>query len=101
MAETTETTPPTMERIHEVRLKYDDLFWRQPNVFAVGEGYFRDKAGNRINTLGIVVSVETKVDQSTLPAKDRIPDCLEGVPVLVIEAEPVIPLTKEAADGRS
>ena len=34
------TNRNTPERRHEVRLKYDPLFWRQPNVFGVGEGAF-------------------------------------------------------------
>ena len=82
MAETTEITD---EYIHEVRLKYDPLFWRQPNVHRVGEGYFKDENGEWIETSGIVVSVTKKVDRSALPLEDRIPDCLEGVSVQVIE----------------
>ena len=82
MTATPEITP---ERIHEVRLKYDDLFWRQPNVHGVGEGLLRNQNGDLTETWGIIISVTKKVDQSTLPAEDRIPDCLEGVPVQVIE----------------
>ena len=45
--------------------------------------------------MGIVIRVDTKVDQSTLPAEDRISDCLEGVPVQIIEDErghiPILP----------
>ena len=78
----------TPERRHEVRLKYDPLFWRQPNVFGVGEGFFGDGHGGSLETKGIVISVTRKVDQSTLPPEDRIPDCLEGIPVQVIEEEP-------------
>ena len=81
------TTPhatPTADRIHEVRLKYAPLFWRQPNVHGVGEGYFRKK-GVSTETVGIVIDVTNKVDQSTLPPEDRIPDCLEGVPVQITE----------------
>ncbi len=83
------TTPEiTDERIHEVRLKYDNLFWRQPNVFGVGEGYFKDENGEWTETSGIIIRVTEKVDQSTLPPEDRIPDCLEGIPVQIIEQEP-------------
>ena len=35
----------TAERIHQVRLQNDALFWRQPNVHAVGEGYLKDATG--------------------------------------------------------
>ena len=38
--------------------------------------------------MGFIISVTKKVDQSTLPAADRIPDTLEGVPVEIRE-EPV------------
>ena len=103
MAEIPENTP---ERIHEVRLKYDDLFWRQPNVFGVGEGLFMYESGELNETSGIVVSVTEKVDQSTLPPEDRIPDCLEGVPVyVVVEPTPVLmdrilkDLNKEEING--
>ena len=81
------TTPhatPTADRIHEVRLKYAPLFWRQPNVHGVGEGYFRKK-GVSTEAVGIVIDVTNKVDQSTLPPEDRIPDYLEGVPVQITE----------------
>ena len=73
------------EYMHQVRLKYDPLFWRQPNVFAVGEGIFQDEEGNLIQKSGIIVTVTKKVDQNTLPHGNRIPDCLEGVPVQIQE----------------
>ena len=77
----------TAEYIHEVRLKYDPLFWRQPNVWSVGEGYFRDADGEWTEIVGIVIIVTKKVDQSVLPPEDRIPDCLEGIPVQIREEE--------------
>ena len=82
MTTTTENTP---ERRHEVRLKYDALFWRQPNVYAVSEGYLRTGGGGWLETKGINVQVTEKVDQSTLPLADRIPVCLEGIPVKITE----------------
>ena len=89
----------TPERIHEVRVKYNDLFWRQPNVWGVGEGQGvgegpgYDAQTGWSTTSGIVVSVTTKVAQSTLPTADRIPSCLEGVPVMIEElpAPKIIP----------
>ncbi len=86
MTETTEIYN-TPERIHEVRVKYDLLFWRQPNVFAVGEGFFKDENGEWTEKVGISITVTKKVDQSTLPPGDRIPACLEGVPVNIEEEE--------------
>ena len=78
----------TAARRHEVRLKYDPLFWRQPNVFAVSEGFLANEDGGWLDTRGINVRVTRKVDQSTLPPEDRIPDCLEGIPVKITEEEP-------------
>ena len=75
----------TATRRHEVRLKYDDLFWRQPNVFAVSEGRLRDGRGGWLTTKGINISVTTKVDQVTLPTEDRIPSVLEGIPINIVE----------------
>ena len=71
----------------EVRLKYDPLFRRQPSYHGHGLGNLRDENGEKTETRGIIIRVDEKVDQSTLPPEDRIPDCLEGVPVQVIEAE--------------
>ena len=81
---------PSQERIHEIRLKYDDLFWRQPNVWGVGEGAISDDEFNYLGWDGIVISVSEKVDQSTLPPEDRVPDCLEGVPVHIEERPPPV-----------
>ena len=38
-----------------------------------------------LDTWGITVNVLEKTDQSTLPPEDRIPTCLEGIPVQIIE----------------
>ena len=75
----------TPRRIHQIREKYDALFWRQPNVQGVGEGNLRDAQGEKTGKTGIVVMVTKKVAQSTLPTADRIPACLEGVPVEIRE----------------
>lgn len=95
----------TDEYIHQVRLKYDDLFSRQPNVHGVGEGFFRVGPGEWTETVGINVYVTKKVDQNTLPPEDRIPDCLEGVPVNIVEEEEggdeliSLPVQEEANDS--
>ena len=88
MANTNANTP---EQIHEVRLKYNDLFWRQPNVHGVGEVLLQNDNGERTEALGIVVTVSKKVDQETLPAADRIPSSLEGVPVQIIQGPQLEP----------
>ena len=80
--------PPTDGRIRQIRLKYEPLFERQPNYSGLGEGSFKDADGDWTDTWGIVVYVTKKVKQSTLPTADRIPACLEGVPVQIQVAEP-------------
>ena len=77
------------EEAQEVRLKYDDLFWRQPNVVSVGIGRIscvRTEGG--LPVIGIKIRVTEKVDQGTLPEDDRIPDVIEGVPVEIYEGAP-------------
>ena len=75
----------TSERIHEVRLRHDDLFWRQPNIHAVGEGFFMSEDGGWLDIYGIVLEVSTLVDQNTLPEADRIPLSIEGIPIQIVE----------------
>ena len=80
---------PPLEQRRAVRDKYSDMLWRQPNVHGIGVGTLRHENGEPIRgTAGIKVYVTEKTDQSTLPPEDRIPDCLEGIPVQVLE-EPV------------
>ena len=93
--ETEMTTPEDyeadVERARAIRHKYEDLFWRQPNVHGTGIGIVVDENGNDTDRAGFIITVTKKVDQGTLPPEDRIPDCLEGVPVQIEEA-PVAPL---------
>ena len=94
---TTPSGTPTPEKIIEVRDKYQPLFRRQPNFALVSEGLFFhrnldpviDRKGNRVS--GIIVTVDgDPVDQETLPQEDRIPDCLEGVPVQIVGSNLVL-----------
>lgn len=73
------------ERARAIRHKYEDLFWRQPSVHGVGIGILEDESGEGTEQVGFRIYVTEKVDQDTLPPEDRIPDCLEGVPVQFIE----------------
>ena len=77
------------ELAHEVREKYDDMFWRQPNVYSVGVGVPRGLAGDPTGVVGIVIEVTERVCQEDLPPEDRIPEVLEGVPVFIEELIPV------------
>ena len=69
----------------KIRHKYGDLFWRQPNVYAVGIGDIKDEDGQYTGIWGFIITVTQKVDQNTLPPEDRIPDVIEGVPVEIEE----------------
>ena len=73
----------TPERVHQMHLKYDELFWRYPNVVAVSEGYFKGTHGNWMNIIGIVVHVSEKVSPTTVPSEDRMSDIIDGVPVQI------------------
>ena len=107
--ETMTATPEiTHEYILEVRDKYRPLFKRQPNYHGNGPGNIRDENGERTKTMGITIYVTEKVDQSTLPPEDRIPDCLEGVPVQIIKqgpgrllSEPLEDTDEEETNGQS
>ncbi len=71
--------------VKSVRNKYAPLFQRQPNYRAHFMKTLYDEKGNSTTVLGIVVHVTEKVDQSTLHPEDRIPECLDGVPVQITE----------------
>ncbi len=80
----------TLEEAARVNEKYRDLIMRQPNWNGHGAGLFlpemEEFLGER--AVGITIFVSELVDQETLPEEDRIGDCLEGVPVRFIQAEP-------------
>lgn len=69
--------------VMSVRAKNRDLFNRHPFFNGVGLPYVEagSERGNRI--YGISMFVTEKVNPRTLPPEDRIPDCLEDVPVRI------------------
>ena len=83
---TDNSTNYILDHLDEVIHKYEPLLWRQPNVHAVVRGLISDEDGNMTERNGIIVEVIAKVEQDLLPPYDRIPDCLEGIPVQIIEA---------------
>ena len=75
-------------KTHEVFEEYKDLFYRYPNRVNVNTEFLRDEdTGVRTETWGIVIIVDEKADEDTLPPERRIPDELEGVPVQIITTE--------------
>ena len=88
MTSSSGNVPLTAARVHEVRLTNDDLFWRQPHVHGVGEGFLRNADGTWSTDYGISVYVTQATVQPTLPAADRIASTISGVPVrIVVEPE--------------
>ena len=81
---------PEFQYAIAVRLKYEDLFFRQPNITLVPYVSIFDDGGRPGEPLSVQIGiyVTKKVDQSTLPPEDRIPDCLEGIPVTIEEIKP-------------
>lgn len=73
------------EHVQEVRSKYTPLFQHQSGGRAISASFFKDENGNWSEEYGIVVGVEEKVDQDTLPPENRIPDEVEGVPVFITD----------------
>ena len=74
--------------------KHWDLLAKQPNHMGFGYGKLWTVENGEVvelknedgtNKYGLNIQVSTKVDQSTLPESDRIPDCLDEVPVNWIE----------------
>ena len=71
----------TQEYAGQVVDRHRDLIWRHPNVVGFGPSSFEDDDGSPLDVFGIQITVTEKVDQSVLPEADRIPSCLDGVPV--------------------
>ena len=93
----TPNKPVTVERATELWDKYDEsVFQRNPHYAGGGAvGSMHDEEGERLvftddngedyDPIGLLVNVTytDTADQSVLPPGQRIPDCLEGVPVWV------------------
>ena len=67
----------------DVGSKHWDLTYRYPfwSGITTSRTYLSNDRGDRVPIFGIRIHVREKVDPSTLPPEDRIPECLEDVPV--------------------
>ncbi len=80
---------PTEEYARQVMEDNTLLLFRQPNFDGSGVRYFEGSDARYSPSRpgaegkwGILIEVTGgKIDQSTLPDEDRIPDCLDGVPI--------------------
>ena len=90
MTQPGELQPLTREyqdRLKDVYRRYKPQLLQNPQVSSVGRGYFTDADGRILDTAGIQVYVRELVDQTTLPEADRIPNCIEGIPVEITTPE--------------
>lgn len=80
-------TEITREYVRGVRAKYAEQILQYPNVHGLGTHTFKDREGNPTGRLGVEIRVTKKVPNSEVPEHLRIPDCLDGVPVVWVEQE--------------
>ena len=70
------------ERIEEIMERHLPMFQRQPGFVGIRvTGEWTEDFWDTFGLLGINILVVKDLDQTTLPVADRIPDCIEGVPV--------------------
>lgn len=73
-----------IDHVSSVQEKYTDYLMTKPHVLGVSLG--QDEPNDYgVRRLAIVVLVDRKVPDDKIPPEERIPDSLEGVPVLVQE----------------
>jgi len=73
-----------LDRVRQVKAKYEALLLSKKNVVGVGIG-FKEKDGQTTDQMALVVSVSKKLPTSEIGIADRIPTELEGVPLDVKE----------------
>ncbi len=75
---------PRVERIQEIKARFEDELLAKANVIGVGVG-LRRKSGVTTDEPVLVVLVSHKVPKAQLAEGDFVPDRIEGVPVDVQE----------------
>ena len=78
---------PTLERMREVINKHLDLLYDYPHARSVTAGDYMLSVVVSSRTLGygITLYVIEYVDPDTVPEENRIPNCLDGVPVRIVQ----------------
>ena len=82
----TDETEPTAAQLEAAILKYEPQFRKHPHFSYMYPSQLWD-----VNTMewtysvGLVVLVRRLSDQSELPEDQRIPSCVDGIPVLVTD----------------
>ena len=77
------TEPLTYDFMRAVLEKHRELFMRQPGYSAALVMNLLDENGEETDREGIVLLVTEETDPSTQEPDDRVPSCLDGVPVEV------------------
>ena len=77
---------PELQYTRAVKFKYIDLLRSHPDFDVVLTGPWKQH-GHERGERGVHIYFYKKVDPSTLPWDGRMPECLEGVPVILIESK--------------
>ena len=84
---------PSKEYMRAVVDKYRPLLKGFPHAHGISTGNYYDfDAHEPLDGYGITLMVSEFTDQSTLPESQRIPECLDGVPVRIIKMATPVPL---------
>ena len=86
-----ERLAPERERVENILAKYTDRIWKLPGVYSSRVSALRTENGLATDKYVINISVHEHIDWSTVLPEDRIPDCLEGVPVHFEKGGPIDP----------
>jgi hypothetical protein len=75
---------PEMARAQAVREAHADRLMQMANVVGVGVG-LRQRGGERLQEIALVVLVRRKVPRAMLAEADVLPGVIDGVPLDVVE----------------
>jgi len=84
--------PVSVERVKEIKARYEQELLSKPNVVGLGIGY-REVRGQMTDQVGLIVMVRRKVPRAQLAPHEVIPAEIEGIPVDVREVGEVRPLS--------
>ncbi|HIP96960.1 MAG TPA: hypothetical protein EYH32_07080 [Anaerolineae bacterium] len=76
--------PISVERVKEIKAKYEQELLSKPNVVGLGVGY-REVGGQMTDQVGLIVMVRRKVPLDQLAPQEAIPVQIEGIPTDVRE----------------
>lgn len=74
----------SVERVKEIKAKYEQELLSKPNVVGLGVGY-REVGGQMTDQVGLIVMVRRKVPLDQLAPQEVIPAQIEGIPTDVRE----------------